>query len=101
MSTKSYFEYVNKKGRKYYYDTVAGTTTFQAPTDGVIFDPTTQQVLWAPPGVKLGGKGKAAKADAEPADANAPTPATDSALLGPIPTVSASPPPQFAQPAAI
>ena len=49
---RSYFEYVNKKGHKYYYDTESGTTTYKFPADGIVFDPTTSKVIYTPPGVE-------------------------------------------------
>lgn len=49
---RRYFEYTNKKGRKYYYDTEAGKTTYDFPSDGIIFDPATGKVIYTPPGVK-------------------------------------------------
>lgn len=53
MSARTYFEYTNKRGRKYYYDTEATSTTFRFPQDGIVFDPKTKAVIHVPPGVDL------------------------------------------------
>jgi hypothetical protein len=61
-ATRTYLQYVNKKGQKYYYDTEVGTTTFKFPEDGVIFDPKTKQVVHQPAGIRM------VIADSQPAE---------------------------------
>jgi hypothetical protein len=57
---KTYFEYINSRGAKYYYDTRTGTTTFKFPADALIFDPETHEILYTPPDLELADKKEAA-----------------------------------------
>jgi len=49
---KTFFEYVSKMGRTYYFDTTSSTVSYDFPGDGVILDPKTMHVLYAPLGLR-------------------------------------------------
>jgi hypothetical protein len=77
---RNYFEYVSKKGNKYYYDMESKTTTFTFPSDGVIFDPNTRRPIYTPPGFRAvvgsqssGPSAKTGEAAHQPADGPART----------------------------
>jgi hypothetical protein len=108
-SPRTFFEYTNKKGRKYYYNNETGTTTFAFPADGIIFEPGTNKVLHTPPGFeavadtpaqsKPPATAKPAAADDSPPSIDVPPPAA--AKPPPSSPVSLSAQPSPGSPVAI